>query len=170
GGGSKKTDCVSEWSVGLNATFTRRGKPSKKLVCKDGQGSCDTDSTAGQCTFSLAICANAMDPRLPKCAPSSITEYTVLKPRPDAKNSTDAANAANLLAAIELLGANSVSGKHVNVVTFAAPLSANTCTGPIAVTVPLKPNGKQGKKVLRVRAIRADGKKDTDSLKLLCAP
>ena len=170
GGGSAKTDCVSEWLGGSNVKFSKKGQPNTTLTCKDGQGSCDTDSTTGQCTFSIGICPNPTDARLSKCVPSNIATYTLAKPLPYSKDGIDAANASNILAQIELLGANAVSGKHQNTVTFNSPVTATTCLNPISVTVPLKRNGKAGNKVLSLKAATSSGVVDTDTLKLICNP
>ena len=170
GGGSAKTDCVSEWLGGSNVKFSKRGKPNATLVCKDGQGSCDSDSTTGQCTFSIGICQNAVDHRLAKCVPSDIATYTLAKPLPDSKDSIDAANATNLLGQLASLGANSASGKHLNKITFNSPVTVTTCLNPISVTVPLKPNGKAGNRVISLKAATSSGVVDTDALKLICNP
>ena len=55
GGGSKKTDCLAtfETSVAL-------GPGQRKVICTDGDPTCDTDATVdGKCTFDLAVCANS---------------------------------------------------------------------------------------------------------------
>lgn len=170
GGGSAKTDCISEWYAGRNVTFRKNRQPNVKIVCSDGQASCDTDGISGQCTFSIGICTNPTDPRLSKCTPSDIAAYTLTKPLPDSKDGTDAANGANILTELKSLGTNSVSGKHLNAITFSSPVTATACLdNPISVTVPLK-KGKPGNKVIKLKAETSGGVIDTDALTLICNP
>ena len=168
GGGSAQTDCASEWAAGSGITYTKKGKPNNVLTCKDGQSSCDTNPTAGQCALSFKVCPNTTDARL-QCTPTSIASYELSKPLPDAKDPTDAANAATILAALEALGPNTVAGKHGSVVTYTSALTASDCSASIAVTVPLK-NGKKANRVIKLKAKRADGQVDTDTLTLTCTP
>lgn len=64
GGGSKTTDCLVEMMVLPQPERDKKGAPTNKLTCKDGDA-CDSDGVAdGKCTFSLSICYNNDDPRL----------------------------------------------------------------------------------------------------------
>lgn len=168
GGGSAQTDCASEWAAGSAVTFTKKGKPNNVLTCKDGESSCDANPAAGQCALSFKVCPNSADARL-QCTPTSIASYELSKPLPNAKDPTDAANAATILAALEALGPNTVAGKHGSVVTYSSALTASDCSASIAVNVPLK-NGKKANRAIKLKATRADGKVDTDTLTLICTP
>jgi len=65
-GGTGKADCYAEFEV---QNVPDPSSPTAKSVeCMDGTA-CDTDSTCGQCTLSVALCVNQTDPNVPKCTP-----------------------------------------------------------------------------------------------------
>src|SRR5262249_9279789 len=68
GRGSSITDCVLEWAIDMDhPALDKRGQPSVKQACKDGDPSCDVGNTVGQCLFHVWLCANTLDPRFPAC-------------------------------------------------------------------------------------------------------
>jgi sugar lactone lactonase YvrE len=71
GGGNKKTDCFLEFNTGLGS--------GSRITCKDGDPSCDTDSTPRQCTVKVGLCLGVADPRLGKCTPASVRSVQFLK-------------------------------------------------------------------------------------------
>jgi photosystem II stability/assembly factor-like uncharacterized protein len=172
GGGSASTDCISEWGVGGNAAFNKRGKPLKKLVCRPGEA-CDSGGTPNACTFSVSVCALPPDPRFPSCFPSDIAQYRLAAPQPNARDPINAANAAAVMNALEALGPNTLSGRHLNVVTYATPVTGSVCSGTIPITVPLRTTAhglRAGTKSLRLKAQTSSDVVDTDTLRLVCRP
>jgi hypothetical protein len=155
GGGPARPECLATWRV-MNAA-QRPGGDGKAAVrqrCHDGDAGCDGDTTAGTCTFSVAVCLDHEDARLGSCRPQAIESWTLLgnAPSPD------------LLNAVAALGPSAVDGGSV---TFQPPLDASErCTAPVAVVVPVR-----GKLVLRTRTVAAGGTpRDADALRLVCLP
>ena len=161
GKGNPATDCALEWAMDRPAVDSK-GVPSIKQKCKDGT-SCDTGTTAGECTFSVWICANNTDPHLPTCRPGAgssgigtVVSAEVSKPstaeagvRPE-----DAANRQELLRA-----------------TLATQASPPDFCGPrMQIRVPLKAPGRKGVKTLRIRGTTDRTVVDSDTLKLFCLP
>lgn len=150
GGGTRAGDCLVEWTV--NPPEIATTLPYVSLICRDNDPSCDQDQTVGQCTFALSACFNVTDRRLPRCSTGSpIVEYRVLSP-PQSGSAADASNAAALRAAVPPL-----------------PLAdQNACTGSIPIVVPV---GQQPRsKSVRSYARAADGRRDSDRLRLTCLP
>ncbi|MFQ5477990.1 MAG: hypothetical protein ACE5E4_05190 [Candidatus Binatia bacterium] len=87
GKGSK--DCLLAWSIdsdglGNPPIDPKKGTPSGKVNCKDGDP-CDADGYAnGECVFHIGACVNAG----PSCAAATLTNLRVKKP-----STKDAANA-----------------------------------------------------------------------------
>jgi hypothetical protein len=119
--------------------------PAKVITCTDGDPSCDTDGQIdGTCTFGLTACTNV---------------------------------AVGACAATPLDGAPTVVAKGTGAeafVTALAGLSTSTpaCTEPGLVKLTIAPSEKKlkpAKVTLRITAV-AGGKKDKDTLKLVCNP
>lgn len=56
GGGSKKTDCL-----GVFETPVALPENKRKIVCVDGDASCDADLTVdGKCSFDISVCINSI--------------------------------------------------------------------------------------------------------------
>ncbi len=173
GAGKPSTDCVSEWLVEpvppiQRANVPRRNVPGTKLVCHDGDPSCDFDGVKGDgCTFHVAVCVNNADPRVAVagCAPSAIASFQVQRPsstRP--KDAADAANAATLKSAVASLVASGATIAGA-VVSFSPPdASVSACTPFQDIRVP------GGTRVLRIRATTPAGVADSDHLTLRCQP
>jgi hypothetical protein len=80
GGGSRNTDCFVEWLV-LPARQVRDGMPARNINCADGDPTCDADGTAdGRCTFEVAACVNAADPRFPTCGSPGLQSLAATLP------------------------------------------------------------------------------------------
>jgi hypothetical protein len=65
GGGSVRTDCFAEWIIlPVPPVDAKTGLPGRNVKCVDGDP-CDGDGARdGRCTFQIAACVNAVDPRL----------------------------------------------------------------------------------------------------------
>jgi len=167
GSGNPRTDCINEWNAGSAIVFNERGLPTNRVTCKDGDASCDADGDAnGTCTFTLDICPNVTDTRLPDCAPSNIAEYQLLNPPAIAAGANDRVNRTAIL---DALGALAPAFRHGNSIIYSPPLTAGACASGIQITVPRK-SGQTGTGRLRLRARASDGTVDIDSLKLICTP
>jgi len=164
GGGPPGPECLAEWRV-TNAAGRpgADGKAPVRQRCHDGDPGCDADTSTGTCTFSVALCLDHADARLPHCRADAIESWTLTKP---ALGDGDAA--ARLLAAAAALGPSALAG---NALTFTPPLDASErCTGAVAITVPTR-GRRPGVRVLRSRTAAAGGRpRDTDALKLVCVP
>jgi len=164
GGGPPGPECLAEWRV-MNAAGRpgADGKAPARQRCRDGDSGCDADRAAGTCTFSVALCFDRTDARLPRCRPAAIGSWTVLKPAVG-----DGDDAARLLAAAAALGPSATAG---NALTFTPSLDASErCTGPVAIVVPTR-GRRPGVRVLRARTAGAGGHpRDLDALKLVCVP
>jgi hypothetical protein len=119
--------------------------PGKVITCVDGDASCDTDAAIdGTCTFGLTACTNV---------------------------------AVGACAATPLDGPASVLAKGTGAEAFVsavAALSTSTpaCTDPDLVKLVIAPSQtklKPAKVTLKMTAV-AGGKKDKDTLKLVCNP
>jgi hypothetical protein len=162
GGGPPGPECLAEWRV-TNA-LGRPGADGKAPVrqrCRDGDPGCDADRAAGTCTFSVALCFDHADARLPRCRVAPIESWTIVKP-------TSGADVEGMLAAAARLGPSSAAGATL---TFSPPLDASErCTDAVAVVVPTR-GRRPGVRVLRARTTASGGHpRDLDALKLVCAP
>ena len=161
GKGSAITDCALEWAMDRPAV-DRKGVPSIKQKCKDGT-SCDSGTTAGECTFSVWICANNTDPHLPTCHPGAGANAigTVVRADVSKPSASDAAvrpeDAANRQALLQGT-------------TAAQSASADFCGPRMQIRVPLKAPGRKGVKTLRIQGTTDRSVVDTDTLKLFCLP
>jgi cysteine-rich repeat protein len=160
GRGSASVDCGLEWAYD-NPALDRRGIPSHKQTCKDGDPTCDKGTTPGECTFYVWVCANNTDPQLPTCAPGpsgigNITSVETRKPstREAGLRPVDASNRQQLLTAA----------------TAAQTTAQNFCGPRIAVRVPLKSATVKGVKVFKLSGTTDKSLRDTDVLKLFCTP
>lgn len=200
GGGSAKTDCMLEWLVNNpNNPLDKKGFPSMKQSCMDGDPSCDFDSTAGQCTFHMAACLNVDDPRLVDkhgqqvCRPSEIAKIDVTKADPlqeplvalggqagrqCTKGKKGESCQANADCDTVLGSGNGMcQGEFV---VFDPPVDTQSCTELVSIVVPLKTSTKGGFKkatmTLQAKAVAsllAGEKKaltDLDKVQLICLP
>jgi cysteine-rich repeat protein len=164
GKGSRTKDCIIEWKM-ENVLFTKKGMPSGKQLCTDGDTACDHDGVVnGQCVFHLWVCANNTDHRLPLCQPGNgadrvgvvaIAEAKKPSVRAAAKRPHEAANRQEILQA-----------------AAAVPVGNNfdVCGPRLTLTLPLKRPGVKGKTVIKLKATTSRNLRDTDSLRLFCLP
>lgn len=175
GGGSKSTDCTMEWLPTPKPTaFGKNGIPKKKIICYEGNPSCDFDPDLGNkvCTFHTAICINNQDPRL-NCFPSNLNTFEVKSPNPKKtpKTTQDSMNIDSLenQGGPGGFGVTVVRGSSIKF-SGTTNSSQNLCSGPLNLLVPLKDVTKKGRRTLRIRGTTAAGVKDTDTLALECRP
>ncbi len=161
GGGSTKTDCLSEWVV-RNPTnlplVDGKGRMRRTQRCVDDDPACDLDGgTPGACTFRVQACAGNTDG--PGCAPSTLTSWELTKP-----SAKSAARHAEL-AAVRAVFAG-VPG------ALAGATDPDTCSVPLDVVVPLRGTAPSyGTGTVTLGATAAAGTvRDKDGLKLICVP
>src|SRR5262249_50822737 len=150
------TDCFMEFQVVGTATGTR-------MTCKDGDTSCDQDTTKGQCTIRLSACFNVQDPRNTACKPTAVTGVQLSKPQ------SSSTTGQGILNAISTQGPSQiVTGRRGGVTFQSAIAGTNQCTQPMDVVVPMKKGGKKkGRLVIKSTALTGakGGKgKDRDTL------
>ena len=144
GNGSTSTECLHE-AYGLDVT-------DGTATCVDG-APCDADGKENDaCVFPIGFCLNVDDPSFADCDPvSNVTEIAV--------------SAKPVSAAIDAAAAQ---------VAAALPLSGSSCFFSDGYYVPVKITGsgtkKDGKAKVKVKVENADGKKDSDTVKLVCQP
>jgi cysteine-rich repeat protein len=145
GGGSRTVDCALEWAASLapaTLEVDSRGLPRNRQSCVDADPACDFDPTAGTCRFHVFACVGGGDARLP-CAPAAVSSLDIAKP-----GVGDPA-LPGLLAAVQSLGLPAGPGE--------------TCSATVAVDVPARRQVR-----VKTRTRHADGKTDSDTLKLKC--
>jgi hypothetical protein len=148
GGGSKRTDCLA----GLEAVGLDAGRRARKLVCRDGDPTCDRDRLVnGRCEFWLRACVNQADPR---CRVDEGVQSVVL----DHDGSDfELVTMSRALALLEM-----------------PQLEAERCSALTTRSVSLgaRRNGKAktGRTVVRLTATGTAGTVDRDAVKLVCKP
>lgn len=144
GGGATASDCIHE-AYGVQVV-------DGTAVCTDG-AACDGDGAVNDaCSFPLGFCFNVTDPALADCATdSNLTELSI--------------SAKPVSAAIAGAAAQAIAS---------LPLAGGSCVFSDGLYVPVKVTGsgakKEGKAKVKVKAAVADGRKDTDTVKLVCQP
>jgi cysteine-rich repeat protein len=170
-GGHTRNSCMAEWQIKLSNGLTNGGFPLKIQSCIDGDPGCDDDGKIdGSCAFDVAVCADEMDARLPKCNPTQVASISILKPNPlTASASVDKANAATLVSAVTTLGLTVKAG--TNVLVSGTPITQrNNCTAAVHITVP-HPAGLAGSKTLNMAAHDGFGARMTSNqVTLTCTP
>lgn len=162
GGGSKTTDCLTEFAA--STPVNSPAKKPKKIRCVDNDAGCDADPAEGACTFMVAVCANATDPALPACSPADLDSYAVDNVQPD----EDPRHDFDFQALEDLL----------NATVFPVDVSdTDQCSAPVGVRLPLpvkigKGRARYGKarKLLRTEAETRRGIVDGDKLQMQCLP
>ena len=151
GGGSPASDCGLEWSIEMGtAGVDRKGVPTAKQLCVDGDPTCDFDPTPGSCRFHLWACLGGADSRL-ACAAGPVSRVDVLRPTPLERVQNVAARNA-LLAAL---------GR------FQSPIGpGERCTGRMDADVPVG----RTKLMFRTLAHGPGAAIDRDALQLTCVP
>jgi calcineurin-like phosphoesterase family protein/purple acid phosphatase-like protein len=173
GGGSKR-GCNLEWIAPSGPVFLRKGIPTNKIICSDGNPYCDFDATENQrCTFHVTMCINASDPRLGSCVQPDLQSLEVTRP---SLTSTDPVDIA-IRTAIE--GQAGAGGFGLTVLrgdttVFSGTVNAtpDLCSAPLTIEVPRPTTSSTavGKKTVRVRGTTSAGKRFNDSLKFECWP
>src|SRR6185503_3380781 len=150
GKGNVRTDCALEWAYDRPA-LDKKGLPSTKQTCRDGDPSCDLGTVAGECLIPLWVCANNQDPNLAACIPGpsgvgNVSAVEVLKPSSaDAvKRPEDGVNRVEL-------------GDGTDLATLAGP---GACGRRMLIRVPLRSPTKGGVKKLKLRGLTTAGIKD----------
>ncbi|MCX8071936.1 MAG: hypothetical protein N3C12_05740 [Candidatus Binatia bacterium] len=149
GGGVASRDCMSEFSD-VVPLLNRKGQPTSKSECRDGDA-CDRDGAAnGTCTFAVGVCM-----RVPRtgCTVPGLASIEIAQPGQAALDTS----VQTLLAAAQA----NLGG------------TGPVCVGPVPVQVPLvsTPRGlRPGRKALRVRVRDAAQRTDIDRLTLRCLP
>lgn len=144
GNGSAATECIHE-AYGLQLV-------DGTATCVDG-AACDSDGTANDsCLFPIGFCLNVTDTDFADCSTASnVTELAI---------SANPASAAIAAASAQIAAV--------------LPLTGTTCVFSDGVYVPVKITGsgakKDGKAKVKVKAEVADGRKDSDTYKLVCQP
>ena len=170
-GGQTRNSCMAEWRIKLSSGQVSGGFPLRTQSCIDGDPGCDDDGKIdGSCAFDVAVCADEMDSRLPKCNPLQVASISVLKPNPlTASQPIDKANAATLVSAIESLGVTVKAG--TNVLVPGTPITQrNDCTTAFHITVP-HPAGLAGSKTVNLGARDGFGARmSSNQVTLTCTP
>ncbi len=164
GGRSPLRTCTAEWYV--DDPNNLGGALAKKHVCRQGDSSCDHDSSATTCTFRVAVCLRVPDPRfVPACTLADVSGYEL--PRSLLKRSTGIASA--LMAALDSLPGARVGGMFSNSVTFSPVVDETECTPLFSVPVALgKKLTLKGIATTVPGGIRGTEIRDKDKLKLAC--
>lgn len=150
GGGSKATDCQLETALDLAApAVDRKGLPSAKQECVDGDPGCDRDPAAGSCGFATWACVAGADARI-GCAADHVADLEVRRPT-TRDTGTLAALRATLL---QGLGAYQPTGP------------GEVCSGRMILRVPADKRWAK----LQLRTHNAARRSDTDTLRLRCLP
>jgi hypothetical protein len=160
GRGPASRRCLVEWLPQAPAPVTRALLPSTRLVCTDGDPSCDEDGVPYQCTVRVAVCVNNEDPRFPTCRPFPLRRLAVKSPRLSrARDGADAINAASLSNALHLLTGIIDLGSQ----------GLNLCSDHLPIVVPTGRN-RPGSKQLTVRVSTFTGRRGKARLTVTCLP
>jgi len=195
GGGPASVDCAAEWFLRPAPAPDRRGRPDRRLSCRDGDPSCDGGPAGdGTCTFDIALCLNVADSRL-DCSPADVAETSVRAWSARREPEGEAARAA-VLGAIASLGAQPANtcaggasvacwidadcdsapgrgdGRCRGRAVFLPPTAAAACSRPVQVEVAARASGRPGwlKISLATRGSGASSRTDADLLTLSCEP
>lgn len=199
GGGSIKTDCMMEWKLeNVTLAVNTKGLPLNKQSCTDG-AACDANPEVGTCSFLVSMCLHVPDTRLtnpqgaPACLPSDValidpknipdslvTQLTNLGGQEQGFCTNRGAKKGNLCQHnVDCDTApGKGDGKCGQFIAFTPPLMAQTCSpSPVSIDVSLNttPQGTLAKRAITLKtntlsSPQESGKKDTDSLQLICLP
>jgi len=137
------------------------------VFCKDGDPSCDQDSTPGQCTVAVQTCFGVQDPRLTKCTPSGVKSVQVLQPKPTGGKAGGPDTVNAVLGGLGKFAPSTIGGGSKPLVAFNDPVTG--CTPPMNVVV--KIGKKKGKTLLKMLASTSGSgrsARDGDSLVVVC--
>jgi len=182
GGGTLAVDCRHEWLTHPMPVLSAKGLPLNHVECKEGDSTCDVGAAGdGACTFQVALCLNASEPRFTCPAGDVVSVRLQQPPQANPRAGADTANRDALEAALGGVG-GSVRGQCANAarrgqlcvansdcdatagsgdgrcrgrfVAFTPALTTDRCTSFAAITVPLRRTGSavaRGQKTLRLK-------------------
>lgn len=154
GGTDQRSECLLEWSVSApSQTRVKAGVtlPTGKIVCRDGDPTCDLDATPGRCVIAVAPCAPTADARFAGCTPEPLTGVTLLKP--------SAARAPEL--------AGELASSLASLVGSPVPGLAPSRCGHAAEVVLELGTRRRVAQTIAARAL-AGARRDADRLQLVC--
>lgn len=154
GGTDARDECLVEWSTTAPSTLRTRGAvtlPTGKVVCTDGDPTCDLDTDAGRCTFEIAPCAPTSDARLPLCTPAALDALQLVQPNA----AREPVVAPALAASLASLAGTPVPGT-----------AATSCGHAVPITIDLAGRPRASRTV----AARASAgrRRDADRIQLVC--
>lgn len=160
GSGRSDRTCAAEWYV--DNPSNAGGAVSNVQVCREGDPSCDRDTSPTTCTFAVALCFNVDDPRLdPPCVPSPVLQYLLRKPTRRA----DPTAVDALVAVLGALPGATIGGRRGQDVAFAPTLADPACTSRALIVVPLN-----DRTTIAGRTYVENLLTDADRIKLVCVP
>jgi len=146
-----KVGCQAQWLLQVTEPDTdKKGKPSRKQTCVDGDFRCDADGMVNHsCSFLMSPCVNVADDDLPDCDPARRVDKIILKkPLPASSNAQNAANASAIVTSLMALGTTVEADGAV--LQTGTPVSGTTvCGPPLEVVIPF--GGKSGKRAFKLR-------------------
>lgn len=157
GGGKPQRDCFGEFKL---KNPLPGSIPAPRIVCTDGDPSCDGDAITSQCTFRVSLCLNNEDSRLP-CAPGETTSLTL-----KGKLGGSAGGLA-IVTAVQSLASGTSTHRGRGLSFSTAFTERNQCT-PFSELVVTRGSKKKGKGKLGAIILTNAAGKDKDKLKLIC--
>ena len=167
---SSRTECIVEWLVTPTPPLGPGGVPSRTVLCRDGDPSCDADGDAdGTCTFDVALCVNAADPRLARCTPTDVATLAVTAPRKTSRKQLERDVHAQLASAFGPAGELGVGATALR-----ANATPGFCTSAVPLALPLTTSASGALRPTKLRVgVKAKSSAaggDTDVLSLQCLP
>jgi cysteine-rich repeat protein len=150
-GGRSSGACLTEWALDTDALAeSGSGIPTTKQTCVDNDPACDFDPTPGVCRLHLWACLAGADERI-ACLADSAAAVTLVKP--STKQTGPAAAARQAL--LDAFG------------RFPLPAGpGEVCSKRIDLALP----AGRAKLGVKTETMSTNGRRDRDSLKLICAP
>jgi hypothetical protein len=176
GRGAGAKDCHLEFAVPEPAPRNRAGVPLNRIVCVDGEPTCDRDgdATNGRCSIPVHFCLNNRDPRLPTCFAAGATLVDLRRPDNRSADPADQANLAALRAVFGSGGFGLTVYERGVLSQVGTPLWANDwCSGEVLLTVPVRLTTRgslPGTRRVRILLAAGNGAVDPDTLVLQCRP
>lgn len=171
GGTRGPAACVLEWALVNPGGEITRGFPDPTQTCIDGDPSCDADGNDdGGCDFTLSICLNVTDERVPDCDPEATDWVNLRRPSPlHAVDANEQASADALVDGLMALGIT-VKSEDRTLQTGVPAAQRDLCTGAIHMRVP-HPDGTSGRRILHATGRDAGGVRPRRNRgTLVCAP
>ena len=158
-------ECLVEWRVeGVNLPLDRAGAPIAKASCHEGDPACDAGGPTDSCIFTVAMCTNNADPRLPACRPGDVSGFDVRSPK---KASPIAFDRIVYRQIVDAFGPTGNLGVRPGLFRNATPNHCET----MQFELRLGSDGLRPSKMkIDVKTVSSDGRSDTDKLLLTCLP